>query len=61
MATINVNPGRNPMKGLNLSKYILPGFILLMLVMLLSNTTFVLVLVIGATFTVALLFGLAQL
>ena len=41
MATINVNPGRNPMKGLNLSKYILPGFILLMLVMLLSNTTFV--------------------
>ena len=28
---------------------------------ILSNTTFVLVLVIGATFTVALLFGLAQL
>jgi len=41
MATINVNPGKNPMKGLNLSKYILPGFILLMLILLLSNTTFV--------------------
>ncbi len=41
MATINVNPGNNPMKGLNLSKYILPGFILLMLILLLSNTTFV--------------------
>ncbi len=41
MATINVNPGNNPMKGLNLSKYVLPGFILLMLVLLLSNTTFV--------------------
>ncbi len=41
MATINVNPGRNPLEGKNLSKYIFPIFIFLMLLLLLSNTTFV--------------------
>lgn len=41
MATINVNPGRNPLEGKNLSKYLFPAFIVLMLFLLLSNTTFV--------------------
>lgn len=41
MATINVNPGRNPLEGKNLSKYLFPAFIGLMLFLLLSNTTFV--------------------
>ncbi len=41
MATINVNPGRNPLEGKNLSKFIFPAFIVLMLFLLLSNTSFV--------------------
>ncbi len=41
MATINVNPGRNPLEGKNLGKYLFPAFIVLMLFLLLSNTTFV--------------------
>ncbi len=41
MATINVNPGRNPLEGKNLSKYLFPAFIVLMLFLLLTNTTFV--------------------
>jgi len=41
MATINVNPGRNPLQGKNLSKYIVPIFLGLMLFVLLTNTTFI--------------------
>ena len=41
MATINVNPGRNPLEGKNLSRYVIFGFIIFLLFMLLSNTTFI--------------------
>ena len=41
MATINVNPGKNPFEGKSISKYIVPIFIGLMLFLLLTNTTFI--------------------
>jgi len=41
MATINVNPGNNPLQGKNFSKYIVPLFLIFMLFVLLSNTTFI--------------------
>lgn len=40
MATINVNPRKNPFEGANLSRYLMLGFIGFMLFMLLTNTTF---------------------
>ena len=41
MATIKVNPGRNPLDGKNISRYVIMGFIAFLLFMLLSNTTFI--------------------
>lgn len=41
MATINVNPRKNPFEGTNLSKYIIIGFIGFILFMMLTNTTFI--------------------
>lgn len=41
MATINVNPRKNPFEGSNLSRYIILGFIGFILFMLLTNTTFI--------------------
>ncbi len=41
MATINVNPRKNPFEGGNLSRYIIIGFIGFILFMLLTNTTFI--------------------
>ncbi len=41
MATINVNPRKNPFEGGNLSRYIIFGFIGFLLFMLLTNTSFI--------------------
>ena len=41
MATINVNPRKNPFEGANFSKYIIMGFIGFLLFMLLTNTSFI--------------------
>ena len=41
MATINVNPGKNPFQGANISRYLILGFIGFILFMLLTNTTFI--------------------
>ncbi len=41
MATINVNPGKNPFQGTNMSRYLIMGFIGFILFMLLTNTTFI--------------------
>jgi len=41
MATINVNPGKNPFQGANISRYLIIGFIGFILFMLLTNTTFI--------------------
>lgn len=41
MATININENKNPFKGLNPTKYIIYGFLALLLFSLLTNTTFI--------------------
>ena len=41
MATINVNPRKNPFEGSNLSRYIIFGFLGFLLFMLLTNTSFI--------------------
>ena len=41
MATINVNPKKNPFQGANLSRYIIFGFVAFLLFMLLTNTSFI--------------------
>jgi regulator of protease activity HflC (stomatin/prohibitin superfamily) len=41
MATINMNPNNNPFEGRNFTKYIVIGFVVILLFSLLSNTTFI--------------------
>lgn len=41
MATINVNPGKNPFEGKSLTRYAIFGFIGFMMFVLLTNTTFI--------------------
>ncbi len=41
MATININQNKNPFEGKNFTKYIVFGFLAIMLISLLSNTTFI--------------------
>lgn len=41
MATINVNPKKNPFEGAKFSKYIIFGFLAFMLFILLTNTSFI--------------------
>ncbi|MEL6122498.1 MAG: prohibitin family protein, partial [Bacteroidota bacterium] len=41
MATINVNPRKNPFEGSNLSRYLIIGFIGFVLFMMITNTTFI--------------------
>lgn len=41
MATININENKNPFKGMNPTKYIIYGFLAIILFSLLTNTTFI--------------------
>jgi regulator of protease activity HflC (stomatin/prohibitin superfamily) len=41
MATININENKNPFKGMNPTKYIIYGFLAILLFSLLTNTTFI--------------------
>ncbi len=41
MATINMNPNKNPFEGRNFTKYIILGFLAILLFSLLTNTTFI--------------------